>query len=495
MSTRALQIDVLMSPVHDYRDNSIASGYTVSFYSAGTSTAKNVWTEKEKTNPYTSRTLGSNGTVQVYGDGVYKIVIADTDGTTVYEWDNVKIQSPNIAVLEKAATYTATVDDDYILVNTTAGNVTINLYTAASFTHPICIKNIGTNSVVIDPYSTQLIEGASTYTINTQDAAVWLFSNLSAWYVANDVSQSSVDAINLVASVGGDKKLTAKATTVDIETNDEYLRQLNAAGDGYVNLIKANASDQTELASGALLKGSPTVETDLYVTRNPIINTNNTYLKSKDAAGTGTVDLVKANANDRVQFGAAVQTFQAHDGTNTIDFPTNGMAAAKFMLGNSSTIAWFYLNTAPPGWKVLATGADTILAVSGGAAAYNANGGTAGGTWTQPNHTHTGPSHTHGLGTMAGPNHTHTLTSTTTGASYGSADSPVVISTGNLYETPDPGASTAEAASATTGNPSATALTGAMASGGTGATSGSATANTWRPSASVGKLYQLDSAA
>lgn len=488
MTTRASQIECLLAPLHDYRDNSIASGYTVYFYSAGTSTAKNVWTEKEKTNPYTSATIGSNGIVHLYGDGVYKIVVQDTDGTTVYEWDNVKVQSPNIAVLEKSGTYTATVDDDYILVNTTGGNVTINLYAAASFTHPLCIKNIGANDVVIDPSGSELIEGAATYTISTIDAAVWLFSNGSAWYVANDTSLSSIDAVNLVATIGGAKKVTAKAATVDIETNNEYLRQLNAAGDGYVNLIKANASDQTELASNALLKGTPLAESGLKV------NTNNAYITSKDAAGTGTVNLIKANASDRLEFGAVLTTKQWSDGTNTIDFPTNGMAAAKFMLGNSSTIAWFYLNTAPPGWKVLATGADTVLGVSGGANAFNINGGTAGGTWTQPDHLHSGPSHYHGLGTMAGPDHTHTLSSTTTAASYGSADVPVVISGGKLYEAPDPGAGTAEQASSTTGNPTATALTGAMAADGTGNTSNSATANTWRPSASVGKLFQMDTA-
>jgi hypothetical protein len=51
------------------------------------------------------------------------------------------------------------------------------------------------------------------------------------------------------------------------------------------------------------------------------------------------------------------------DGTNAITVPTNGMAAAVLMLGNSSTIAWFYLNAAPPGWKVLTTGQDTVLGV------------------------------------------------------------------------------------------------------------------------------------
>lgn len=467
MTTRASQIEVLLAPLHDYRDGSIASGYTVYFYAAGTSTAKNVWTEKEKTNAYTSATIGSNGIVHLYGDGVYKIIVKDTDGTTVYEWDNVKVQSPNIAVLEKSGTYTATVDDDYILVNTTGGNVTINCADAALMTHPLCVKNIGSNNTVLDGYGSQLIEGELTYTISTIDAAVWLFSNGSALYVANDTSLSSIDAVNLVATIGGAKKVTAKAATVDIETNNEYLRQLNAAGDGYVNLIKANASDQTEVATNALLKGTPLLES------GATINTNNAYLKSKDAAGTGTANLIKANASDRLEFGAILQTKQWHDGTNTIDFPTNGMAAAKFMLGNSSTIAWFYLNTAPPGWKVLSTGADTVLAVSGGTQAFNINGGTAGGTWTQPNHLHTGPEHTHGLGTMACPAHTHSLTGS---ADVGAADNEYRIT------------------SLTTGDASAKALDGAMAADGTQNTSESATAATWRPSASVGKLFQLDTA-
>ena len=67
-----------------------------------------------------------------------------------------------------------------------------------------------------------------------------------------------------------------------------------------------------------------------------------------------------------------------NDGTYNYEFPTNGVAAhSVIMLGNSSTIIWMYLNAAPPGWKVLTTGADTVLGVSGGTAAYNVNGGNA----------------------------------------------------------------------------------------------------------------------
>ena len=79
------------------------------------------------------------------------------------------------------------------------------------------------------------------------------------------------------------------------------------------------------------------------------------------------------------------------DGTYTYDFPTNGIAAhSLIMLGNSSTIIWMYLNTAPPGWKVLTTGADMVLGIAGGADAYNVDGGNpdSEATWTITAHTH-----------------------------------------------------------------------------------------------------------
>ena len=146
-----------------------------------------------------------------------------------------------------------------------------------------------------------------------------------------------------------------------------------------------------------------------------------------------------------------VVTTGFNDGTQAISWPTNGMAAAKFMLGNSNTIVWFYLNTAPPGWKVLATGADTVLGVAGGAQAYNVDGGTAGGTWTQPDHTLT-------IDEM--PAHTHSI---------------VGGSTGTYIE-----ASGTQAGSGATGS-----------KGGGGAHNHG---TTYRVSASVGKLFQLDTA-
>ena len=211
----------------------------------------------------------------------------------------------------------------------------------------------------------------------------------------------------------------------------------------------------------------------------------------------------------------------------------------------AGTKMWFYQNTAPTGWVIDSTPADAILAVKGGSAAYNVNGGMAAGTWTHPTHTHTGPSHTH-----TGPSHAHSIlththtfsagahTHTTGSLTLTAAQSGVPAHNHTFYaqvtslplsgppenNTNTPGAGTNEAYQVTTSsfagraaseshNHGATGAatvsgttsgsnientgtegtgttsasgTGDTGAAGTGATSASSTANTWRPLAQVG---------
>jgi hypothetical protein len=168
-----------------------------------------------------------------------------------------------------------------------------------------------------------------------------------------------------------------------------------------------------------------------------------------------------------------LSTIGFNDGTYNYAIPTNpaaGLAHAKFMLGTSSTVIWMYLNTAPPGWKALTTGADMVLGIAGGSAAYNVNGGNpdSAATWTITGlaadaHTHTGPSHTH--------------TGTT---------SELTITAG--LNTRGDGASSIDHTHTFT-----TAADGTGASGAASATGVTHTPG-WRPKASVGKLMQLDTA-
>lgn len=86
----------------------------------------------------------------------------------------------------------------------------------------------------------------------------------------------------------------------------------------------------------------------------------------------------------------------------------------KVLPGASGIKMWFYQNTAPIGWTLDATPSDDLLAVKGGAQAYNALGGTGAGTWTvagltKDAHTHAQAGAAGNGATGAGSAHTHGL--------------------------------------------------------------------------------------
>lgn len=154
------------------------------------------------------------------------------------------------------------------------------------------------------------------------------------------------------------------------------------------------------------------------------------------------------------------------------------------LTGASGTKGIFYQDTAPSGWTIQNTLDDKLLFITKGSAAGGQTGGGAhsGGTWTQPNHNHTGPSHTHTTGdvTLSAaqsglPAHGHLLT-VNTGA--GAAGDAVEVSY-SPYTTNSSAfvVSSSGAAAASAHNH------GSTGSSGTGNTGDSATANTWRPAA------------
>lgn len=153
-----------------------------------------------------------------------------------------------------------------------------------------------------------------------------------------------------------------------------------------------------------------------------------------------------------------------NDGTYNYEFPTNGVGAhSVIMLGTSDTIAWFYLNTAPPGWKALSTGGDSVLAISGGAGDYNVNGGNpdTAASWSID-----------GLTNANESAHTHTISNDHTGGTNRFAGT---------------GASGATSAIPTHDHGGATGA-------GSAHTHTISSDSTYRPKASVGKLFQLDTA-
>lgn len=75
----------------------------------------------------------------------------------------------------------------------------------------------------------------------------------------------------------------------------------------------------------------------------------------------------------------------------------------KSLHGDSDLRTWFYRNDTTEGWVVYSSLTDRVLAIKGGSAAYNVNGGNTGGSWTvgglsaanESSHNHVQGSHSH----------------------------------------------------------------------------------------------------
>lgn len=90
------------------------------------------------------------------------------------------------AIVSKTAAYTVTDADDFIAVDTTAGDVTITLLALASRTknRPVYIKKVaGANNVIIDGDGAETIDGAATQTIAILYESLSLIPGASEWYI------------------------------------------------------------------------------------------------------------------------------------------------------------------------------------------------------------------------------------------------------------------------------------------------------------------------
>jgi hypothetical protein len=193
--TKATQFDFLLSGLIDPATNEPLAGGSVEFYAAGTTTPKNIWTDIEKTNPFTSRTLDSSGGVQVYGDGIYKLIVKDSLGATVYTWDDIRCESGVLAFKTITSTsYTATVDDDFIIADTTAAGaaITIHLPSTSTVLRPLTVKRRGAFTVTLDAFSTQTINQTLTYALSYNGLVVTALPFGSNWEVMTPSSFGGV---------------------------------------------------------------------------------------------------------------------------------------------------------------------------------------------------------------------------------------------------------------------------------------------------------------
>jgi hypothetical protein len=122
-----------------------------------------------------------------------------------------------------------------------------------------------------------------------------------------------------------------------------------------------------------------------------------------------------------------LEDFRDDIDVNTTDLA--GSTNAGTVPAPSGTNMFFYQAAAPTNWTIYTTVEDCLLAVKGGAQAYNIAGGTGAeaGSWTPSTHVHTMGTHTHGYAHTHGqaahihtmPTHVHTMgTHTHSGPSH-----------------------------------------------------------------------------
>ena len=225
--TRALQIDVLLSGLRDPDTLAPLAGGTVYFYAAGTTTPKNVWSEKAKTNAYTSVTLDANGSLAnpYYGDGWYKLVVKDSDGNTEYTWDQVFIQANTYSVRSISSESTATPEDDVIICD---GTFTLNLADVGTFEHSLTVIPTDGSSITINPYSTQTIAGDLTLTVTKP---VLLVPDTGAGLWRTDFTAITADDIPFTPAGAGAVGRTVQEKLRDIVNAKDF----GATGDGVTN--------------------------------------------------------------------------------------------------------------------------------------------------------------------------------------------------------------------------------------------------------------------
>lgn len=185
-----------------FNGSSIAAGYKLFQYQAGTTTKANTYTDSTKNTANSNpMTLNSDGRLDqdIYIDQSMKFVLAsssagDPPSGSVWTVDNALATEQLWTTVSKSANYTVVESDrdKLIKVDATSGAVTISLLAAATAGNgfQIAIKKVDSsgNSVIIDGNSSETIDGALTLTLSSQYQVAILTSDGFNWHITNSAA-------------------------------------------------------------------------------------------------------------------------------------------------------------------------------------------------------------------------------------------------------------------------------------------------------------------
>ena len=215
MANRGNIFSVLLSGLRDTSGVSLSGG-TVYFYAPGTVIAKSVYTDDDLTNAVNSVELDANGQAEVYGRGLYDVVVKDADDATLYSWESVFLGKDVFVSTSVIADYNATADDSLILVDTTAGNVTVTLPDPATMQQaPYIVKTTDDANTVTVSRADTTINGDANYVISSQWEGVQIAFDETNFYTLGNFA-SLATTITTAAT-------TATAGKVELATDAEVI--------------------------------------------------------------------------------------------------------------------------------------------------------------------------------------------------------------------------------------------------------------------------------
>lgn len=198
-----------LNPAVDSSGNPLA-GAQLFFYSVGTSTKKDTYSDSAKSsanaNPLVADSGGRFGDIFMLTDEQYKVILApstDTDPPTspIDTWDNVSPVRGSIVadspVVSKIANFNVltTQAGSVFEVDASSGSVNATLPLAADATNgfEITIKKTDSsaNAVTIDGNGAETIDGATTQTLSNQYDSMILVCDGTEWHIKAETAPST----------------------------------------------------------------------------------------------------------------------------------------------------------------------------------------------------------------------------------------------------------------------------------------------------------------
>ena len=166
-------IDFLFNQMRSYA-GSLAAG-SITFYEAGTTTLATVYLDRTLSqaaaNPYM---LSADGTAELFASGLFRVVIKDAAGVTIYDYDNVEFISSVSTATADGSTFTE--------VDASSGDALYTLTT--DYNQYIGKSGDNTFTVTVSPpigYS--FADGISTYVLYSDREVVQFIRSGNVFYV------------------------------------------------------------------------------------------------------------------------------------------------------------------------------------------------------------------------------------------------------------------------------------------------------------------------